>query len=437
MHSTRRIGQGVAITAASAVLAAAATACGPEEPAASDDFTPGPGRSVSAPPPPSSSAPTGESTSKAPGSTRPTASATSGTKAPAEQRGFVYPAPGQRTGAGALPVQAADSSYLGRQDYGREVARDLGFSGVLNGQSLWTYGDTLVPDGKGGYQFTASGSIGLGVQGDPLKIKDKNVNDQGWPQQWIPLTEEENRNGGLGRFAEGGTNVVEYAPNKGLVWYLKNDRGEGGKGILGAGVATVTASAEGVVAHRPHDMMWEPDEPHWGDVGVTYNPGDKKVYVYGYGPEGFGRDVYLARVSAERATDVSAYEYWDQSAKSWTDQRFTKDGRSGTRKLTKEMALFSNNELGQSNAFWSNHYNTWMFVAGANVGYTDVMVMTAPKLEGPWTKPKTVASTCPTGKCSSMRYAIAPHPEYDPSGKTLLVTWTDENIVHSTRIRWK
>jgi hypothetical protein len=226
----------------------------------------------------------------------------------------------------------------------------------------------------------------------------------------------------------GGTNVVEYAPGQGLVWWLKKDRGGSGcHCIVGAGVATVTADASGARATRVGTgVMWNGgNEPYFGDVGVTYNPRDGKVY--GYGPA--ASSVFLARATATRATDVNAYEYWDQTRRAWQTQRLNNP--------TNAQALFANRELGQSNAFWSNYYNTWMFVAGANVGYTDIMVMTAPNLEGPWTKAFTVASTCPNNQCSAVRYAIEPHPEYDPSGRTLLVTWTDSNVIYSARLHWR
>lgn len=349
--------------------------------------------------------------------------------------GFVYPAPGQTTGPGVLPPKAAAVEYPGRQVYGADVARDLGFSGVVGGRSVWTYGDTLVPDGSGGYAFAASDSVGLGDSADPLRVHDV-VNASGRPSEWIPLNASENADGGLSRYAMGGTNVVEYAPGKGLVWYLKNDRGSNGQGIVGAGVATVSADANGAVATRTSDTVWGPTEPYWGDIGATYDPRDGKVYVYGHGPSPYDGNVYLARVPAAQAADVNAYEYWIQSSRSWTNLRFSLSGAFGTVVLSDAQAIFTNRTLGQSNAFWSNYYNCWMFLAGADVGYTDIMVMTAPDLQGPWTTPFTVASTCPGGQCGAIRYAVAPHPEYDPSGRTVLVSWTDSNVIHTARIHW-
>ncbi len=350
---------------------------------------------------------------------------------------FLYPAPGGPAGPGRLPARSATSDYLGKMKFDQPTDLDLGFSGVVNGQSVWTFGDTLMPTGGNADQFTASDSVGLGDRKNPLAIHQKNLNGFGWPGEWIPLTSQEQADGGLGRYAEGGTNVVEYAPGKGLVWFLKNNRGANGPGIMGAGVATVTADATGARATRTMDTMWGPDEPFWGDIGVTYDPQDKKVYVYGHGPGKLGDNTYLARVPAEKATQVEAYEYWNQSAKSWGTQRFTLDGRNGTVRLSADQAIFTYAAVGQSNAFWSEYYNTWMFVGGAGWLGSDALVMTAPRLEGPWTKQTSVASTCPTGKCGTWRYAITPHPEYDPSGKTLLITWTDSNQIHASRVTWQ
>jgi hypothetical protein len=306
---------------------------------------------------------------------------------------------------------------------------------VVNGQSVWTYGDTLVPDGNGGYTFLASDSVGLGDSSDPLRVYDR-IRPDGYPDEWIPLDDAENANGGLSRYGLGGTNVVEYAPNQGLVWFLKNDRGTDGQGIVDAGICTVTADGYGAYATRTADTTWGSTEPWWGDIGATYNPLDGKVYVYGHGPAPFDDNVYLCRADAANATDVSAYEYWNQSAQGFTPLRFSLSGAFGTVVLSDALSIFPNRQLGQSNAFWSNYYNTWMFVAGADVSYTDIMVMTAPDLEGPWTTPVTIASSCPDGNCG-LRYAITPHPEYDPSGETLLVTWTDSNVIHTVRVHWQ
>jgi beta-xylosidase len=77
-----------------------------------------------------------------------------------------------------------------------------------------------------------------------------------------------------------------------------------------------------------------------------------------------------------------------------------------------------------------------MFVYGADWPNSDIYVSTASKLEGPWTSAITLGTTCPTGTCGDLRYCIAPHPEFDASGKTLMVTWTDDNDIHAVEITW-
>jgi hypothetical protein len=353
--------------------------------------------------------------------------------------GFVSPHPGMTPGPGTLPPAIESAAYLGALAYDNaEIARDLGFSGVVNGESVWTFGDTLLVPPAASPIPCSTDSYALGDRLHPMTVHDKSVASSGCPLEWIPWDSAELANGGGGRYGEGGTNVIEYAPNKGLAWFLKNDRGTNGLGIRGAGVATVTADASGAIAVRGDDTMWNSFEPWWGDVGVTYDALDQCAYVYGHGPTSANLSdfVYLAKVPAALATDVSAYRYWDQSTASWTAQRFA-NGQLGTMAVTSAQALFPEHALGQSNAFWNTFYNTWMFVYGTGFGYTDIQVMTASKLEGPWTKGFTVASTCPNGTCSAIRYAIAPHPEYDLSGKTLLVTWTDSNRIYGVRLTWK
>jgi hypothetical protein len=168
-----------------------------------------------------------------------------------------------------LPPKVGNVSYVGKLIYDDpRIVRDLGFTGVVNGQIIWTFGDTLLAPPDGGAAIPCStDSAALGDFAHPLEAHDQGLASSGCPREWIPFDAAELANGGGSRFAEGGTNVIEYAPGKGLVWFLKNDRGTGGSGIVGAGVATVTADAHGPVAVRADDTMWNAFEPWWADDG--------------------------------------------------------------------------------------------------------------------------------------------------------------------------
>jgi len=34
-------------------------------------------------------------------------------------------------------------------------------------------------------------------------------------------------------------------------------------------------------------------------------------------------------------------------------------------------------------------------------------------------------------------YVIEPPPEFDPGGRTLLVTWIDSNVIYVARLYWR
>lgn len=158
-------------------------------------------------------------------------------------------------------------------------------------------------------------------------------------KQWIPPTQQEQREGGAARYGYGGTNIIEYGPNRGLVYYLKNDRKGGGGTIVGAGVAHVHMEGrdgEIPVATREHGTLWGPKDPYYGDVGIAYNPKDEKVYVYGHGPAGdkeISSRTFLCRAPAKEAMNVARYEYWDNEQRKWENTRMTIDGSDGTIKL--------------------------------------------------------------------------------------------------------
>lgn len=69
--------------------------------------------------------------------------------------------------------------------------------------------------------------------------------------------------------AMGITNVIETTPNKGMVFFLKNHRPEGGeKYIAGGGVAEVTMNGNVPSAVRTAEYWWDArkGEPYYGDV---------------------------------------------------------------------------------------------------------------------------------------------------------------------------
>lgn len=66
-----------------------------------------------------------------------------------------------------------------------------------------------------------------------------------------------------------------------------------------------------------------------------------------------------------------------------------------------------------------------------------ILCRTADKLEGPWQDHGDIASLeGGGGNPQGMKYCVTGHPEFDASGKTVLVTWTNSNEIYGATIEW-
>jgi hypothetical protein len=229
-------------------------------------------------------------------------------------------------------------------------------------------------------------------------------------------------------------------PGAGIVYYLKIHRPGGIQRVIGAGVATCAMQpGDRPTAHRAHDHLWEDFEPAWGDVGICINAQDAHIYAFGHGtshaPDLTSR-TFLCKVPAAHALERAAYRYWDNAARVWTPTRFG-DGRPGTVRHVPAMAIFDWHAMNQSAPFWSDWLNCWMFLHSTGWPDSNVLCKTAERLEGPWEEWGEVATTRPEGHGDGMRYAVTAHPEFDGSGRTVLVTWTRNNVIWGVTIEWE
>lgn len=358
----------------------------------------------------------------------------------------VIPQPGQQApGPGQMPPRVAKTDYLDPhvfyhpKGHPHNTMRDLGFTGVLDGKIVWSWGDTLMGT-KDHSMICAVDSTSIGSMQAPMSSMDTALAGNN-VRNWIPLNHEEEKGGGYSVYSFGGTNIVEIAPNRGIVYYLKMHRPGGVYKCHGAGVATCEMGPNSVPnAHRHHDTLWTDTEPCWGDVGITYNSQDGHIYAYGHGAAYDGElssRSYLCKVPADEALNLGAYEYWDNGARQWRRERFGKPGQPGTIECTKEMAIFDWHAMNQSTPFWNNYFNKWMLIHSNGFPVSPVYCKTADQLEGPWQDHGEVATTEPKDGGGGFRYCVCGHPEFDPSGKTILATWTRENIIYGVKIEWQ
>lgn len=188
-------------------------------------------------------------------------------------------------------------------------------------------------------------------------------------------------------------------------------------------------------------QWWDGDtEPVFGDHGAVDG---QDGYIYAFGQFGATMKLYLLRVPRTQALNLDAYEYWNGQA--FTSKRLINP--------TEDMSVLDNTN--QGSFFWSPHFNKWVSLsrsvckslllfrcpsvedrtdsmfAGDMVGIT---MRTADKLQGPWSNETTVFQA-PVLVDGNMAYAPTHHPHFDDTGKSLIVSYTqDYNIQQAVRI---
>ncbi|RMZ88748.1 hypothetical protein DV736_g4021, partial [Chaetothyriales sp. CBS 134916] len=307
------------------------------------------------------------------------------------------------------------------------IKRDLGFQGQIGNHVILSYGDTLYTDENGSDEFRGmtSDSIALATH-DPLVVLDSDLNKYGYPNQGCPVVADYGEN--MGEDALGITNVVETEPRKGILYFLLNHRPGGINTIKGAGVATVTltdtfpprAKIERLAKH-----WWDGEtEPWWGDVGAIRWKG----YIYSYGHAKDSPFIYVARVKWDEATKLEAYEYWN--GQNWQKER------PKTKEWGNDQRVFW--MVNQGQVIYSNYFKCFLFVYSDNFWNSRVQVVTAPSPEGPFTTQPVLLYQAKPITEGSTTYAAVPHPYFDHSGKTLVVTFTNHpNTIQAVRVIFK
>ena len=207
-------------------------------------------------------------------------------------------------------------------------------------------------------------------------------------------------------------------------------------------MATVNLTATYPPAPRVRrlaEYWWDGEtEPWYGDVGAIRREG----YIYAYGHAIGSQHVYLARVAWQEAEIISCYEYWN--GESWQAERLYN--------VSEKEGIFW--AINQGQVIYSNYYDCYMFVyCGSCLALyarcmtmleliprsdiwmnSKILAQTAHRPEGPWSDPITLFQATPITEGSAV-YAAVPHPYYDPSGKSLVVTFTNHpNTIQAIKI---
>ncbi|TEA19499.1 hypothetical protein C8034_v008383 [Colletotrichum sidae] len=279
---------------------------------------------------------------------------------------------------GTNPINKPKVEYLGFHAADNSCShRDLGFTGAIAGQWYALWGDVLWCDA--GVTGAGKGHAWIPRHGD-----------NGRQRQLVPFNSFWGEKFDTGF---GGTSLVETNPDTATtaVFYLVNSAG-----LVGAGVAKVDViNGTPTPAHT---------NPRYGDIVAFRDPRSDFVYAWGGPPttaSGWveGSSVYLVRVKASEAFDMSKYQYWWGLQQGWKSDRLT--------------------------AFTSETATLWG--AGQGIGGGFVFLRAASRPEGPWTPDVKIFQAEPID--GSLVYAGVAHPYLDESGKTPVVSFTNNNRI--------
>ncbi|KAK5653821.1 hypothetical protein OQA88_7980 [Cercophora sp. LCS_1] len=333
---------------------------------------------------------------------------------------------------GLNPIVIELVRWLGYQVASNSSSRrDLGFTGKIAGRWYAIFGDTLwcapgVTDftkDKPGFHGMVRDSVSL-LTNDPLTVIDLNLNND-WPVphqlQFVPFNPAW---GEVNTTAFGGTSLCETDAEKatGIIYYMVNAYEPN---LVGAGAGKVDViNGTPTVTKRlgARGYWWDARlYPHYGDKIAYRDERSDYIYIWGGPPNRFtgwleGSYIYLARVRAADAYDLDKYEYYWGRQQGWKPQVLTEF-------TTETAALWG---TGQGQICWNGHYQCYILVH-LGIASNTVYLRTAQALEGPWTPDVEVYTTTPID--GGLVYAGVAHPYLDPSGKTLVVSFTNNNHI--------
>jgi hypothetical protein len=272
-----------------------------------------------------------------------------------------------------VPLQVGSVEDLGALPLpSHSVAgRDGASSGVLDGQLLWTFGDTFMYVSSpidGSNVVSATGA--WATPAAPLDL-EQPVDADGVPAQLIPYTNDEitqNRASPLNGWALWPGAAIDTGADTLLVLFQRVKR-TNGTSFDGVGLGTARIAPHDTVATRaPDDLFSRPLPPGTGGTPL-YGTGG--VAVDGDTAYFFACDLgacRVARVPRTQADQRSAFEFYDGI------------GWSAHSSTAAVVMRFAGAAVSVSYDAYLGRYLSVTSVPGSN----DVLLRTAPHVEGPW-----------------------------------------------------
>jgi len=336
--------------------------------------------------------------------------------------------------AASLPPKFTVSEYSNDAVGYPNVYRDGGMGGTLNGHNIIVFCDTTTTNGgpKGSMIGFTTNSAAYADADTPTSLTDFGSN--GVPKTAIDFTAAETNYTNLHFYGKGG--VADGGRE--VIWPGSSITNIGNNvGVFAADVAVyggpspaknystlieVTASDSGPIFTRTLDTLFTSDEVSYGSFG-TAMARYPMLLMFGNTKNG----IKVARVAPESRTDKSQYTYWNGSA--YTSAMPSSSSTSD---------IIIPGDYSSGTIFLSPYFGTWVFIYFN--GYADSTFRMVYSLSGtvlgPWSTEQVLYKTSvPTGQ--NYNYAGHAYPTWDPTGKTVTLSWTiNGSTTRMAKVAW-
>jgi len=316
-----------------------------------------------------------------------------------------------------------------------------GYSADFGGYSVWLYGDSYLTkineDNYGlisnSWSYTTDLDASNGITGF-----QEPMDNVGVPKQFIPLTYEEKtfndlHNGENCTEAPCNTRwaiwpgaiVIDSEKNWAYIFYGKTyiEPGDFNLKNVGQSIAVwkdFNDPPERPVFNRVNEhptLIFEEADPAFGSAALV---DDTDLYVYGCDTKESIKPCHLARVPIADVLNPDAWRYY-ASNDSWSSS------------LDDAQTVFDGNDV--MSVFYSPYVNRYLAVYILPL-INQTMLRTAPRPEGPWSKPvkvfKAMASISTTGWVND----VLVHPKYTANdGQTIYITYSRQIATFQSVVR--
>lgn len=313
--------------------------------------------------------------------------------------------------------------------------RDVGFSGVLQGRSVWIFGDTFLPSkaddglrwrssswswttdlssesGIGGFEH-ALGTDGMALQLLPHTTQEAAYNIAHEGHDDCPAKSQ----CGSRRTPWPNALVTDRSQEHGIIYYANMQTSPGGQWDFHSVSNSVAMwDTPDAPAKRVEPPLFSAEEPDWGSAAVLV---DEDIYVYACEFDGNKKPCLVARVRFESATDRSRYRFWAGDgvwSPDWRDAVSVFDGGS----------LFS--------VHYNSHLRKYLAICIPQIDGVFTL-LTADHPQGPWSEPRAIGKG--VRPYENWNYSLIAHPEFSrEDGRVEILSYTHPSgfLAQETRL---